>query len=193
MNRRTLSQCSPLRRACKAWSADRGRYLFSLVAHGLVIPSRNLFLSHPCSGIACFLYIVAKRLVPLARAERDLRFDRPWTRLGRVLQVLAGAVEASALPGRRHDSHPDFCRLHSPGGSRLLAADRWHLRELRDARPVRRTGANLRHHYGLRRHRRLHLHGGRRSPSDSSSSPRDMPCPRSTAKATRPTPSSFWG
>jgi Fe-S oxidoreductase len=45
---------------------------------------RDLFLLIHILGIACFAYIVARRLVPLARAERDLRFDHPWVRLGRV-------------------------------------------------------------------------------------------------------------
>jgi len=41
-------------------------------------------------GVACFAYIVAKRLTPLLRGERDLRFDRPLTRLGRVAQFWLG-------------------------------------------------------------------------------------------------------
>jgi Fe-S oxidoreductase len=41
-------------------------------------------------GIACFSYILARRLAPLLRAERDFRFDRPWTRLGRVLKFWLG-------------------------------------------------------------------------------------------------------
>jgi Fe-S oxidoreductase len=45
---------------------------------------RDLFSLIHILGIACFAYIVARRLVPLARAERDLRFDHPWVRLGRV-------------------------------------------------------------------------------------------------------------
>ena len=55
-----------------------------------LIPSRNLFLTIHVLGVACFLYIVAKRLMPLFRAERDFRFDRPLTRLGRVLQYWLG-------------------------------------------------------------------------------------------------------
>ena len=41
-------------------------------------------------GSACFFYIVARRLTPLLRAERDFRFDRPLERLGRVLQFWLG-------------------------------------------------------------------------------------------------------
>jgi Fe-S oxidoreductase len=49
-----------------------------------------LFLLIHLLGIACFTYIVAKRLVPLLRAERDLRFDHPGLRLGRVLKFWLG-------------------------------------------------------------------------------------------------------
>lgn len=59
------------------------------VAAGLV-SGRILFLILHILGLACFAYIVARRLVPLFRAERDFRFDRPWTRLGRVLQFWLG-------------------------------------------------------------------------------------------------------
>jgi Fe-S oxidoreductase len=51
---------------------------------------RTLFLIIHFLGIACFAYIVAKRLVPLLRAERDLRFDRPLARIGTVLKFWLG-------------------------------------------------------------------------------------------------------
>jgi Fe-S oxidoreductase len=41
-------------------------------------------------GVACFAYIVAKRMVPLVRGERDVRFDRPLIRFERVLQFWLG-------------------------------------------------------------------------------------------------------
>ncbi len=41
-------------------------------------------------GIACFAYIVTKRLTPLVRAERDIRLDRPWLRSRRVLKFWLG-------------------------------------------------------------------------------------------------------
>ena len=53
-------------------------------------PGRILFLSIHLLGIACFAYIVARRMVPLVRAERDLRFDRPLARLGNVLKFWFG-------------------------------------------------------------------------------------------------------
>jgi Fe-S oxidoreductase len=41
-------------------------------------------------GLACFFYIAARRVAPLMRAERDLRFDRPWLRLQKVLKFWFG-------------------------------------------------------------------------------------------------------
>ncbi len=49
-----------------------------------------LFLVIHVLGILAFAYIVAKRMVPLVRAERDLRFDHPWLRLGRVFKYWLG-------------------------------------------------------------------------------------------------------
>jgi len=47
---------------------------------------RTLFLIIHLLGITSFAYIVARRLVPLLRAEPDLRFDQPLARLGKVLK-----------------------------------------------------------------------------------------------------------
>jgi Fe-S oxidoreductase len=55
-----------------------------------MVPSRTLFLLIDVLGVACFSYIVAKRLVPLLRAERDFRFDRPLVRFEMVLQFWLG-------------------------------------------------------------------------------------------------------
>ena len=51
-----------------------------------LIRGRELFLFLHLLGLACFAYIAARRLMPLLRAQRDERFDRPLERLGRVLQ-----------------------------------------------------------------------------------------------------------
>ena len=51
-----------------------------------LVSARTLFLFIHLLGIALFVYIVARRLVPLLRGQRDLRFDQPWVRLGRVLK-----------------------------------------------------------------------------------------------------------
>src|SRR5208282_3485011 len=59
------------------------------ITHGLT-PGLILFLAIHVLGLACLSYIVAKRLTPLLRGERDFRFDRPLTRLGRVLQFWLG-------------------------------------------------------------------------------------------------------
>ena len=53
-------------------------------------PGRTLFLIIHLLGVVGFSYIVAKRLVPLVRGERDFRFDHPVERLGRVLKFWLG-------------------------------------------------------------------------------------------------------
>jgi len=55
-----------------------------------LIQGRMLFLIIPFLGTALFAYIVARRLTPLIRAQRDFRFDRPLIRLGRVLKFWLG-------------------------------------------------------------------------------------------------------
>ncbi len=51
---------------------------------------RTLFIIIHILGVICFAYIVAKRLVPLLRAERDLRFDQPLARLQKVFKFWLG-------------------------------------------------------------------------------------------------------
>ena len=63
---------------------------FSLHAQSWLISSRSLFLTIHVVGIACFVYIIAKRMVPLFRAQRDRRFDHPLTRAGRVFKFWLG-------------------------------------------------------------------------------------------------------
>ena len=55
-----------------------------------LVAGRTLFLIIHILGVACFAYIVAKRLVPLLRAERDLRFDQPLARLQKVFKFWLG-------------------------------------------------------------------------------------------------------
>ncbi len=55
-----------------------------------LITGRLLFLIINLLGLACFSYIVAKRLTPLLRGERDVRFDRPLIRLGKLAQFWLG-------------------------------------------------------------------------------------------------------
>ena len=55
-----------------------------------LVPGRTLFLVIHILGITSFGYIVARRLLPLVRAERDPRFDRPLARLRNVLQFWLG-------------------------------------------------------------------------------------------------------
>ncbi len=66
-----------------------GIYLPAQIADWLVL-GRTLFLTIHVLGVACFVYIVAKRLVPLLRAQRDFRLDRPLTRAARVLKFWLG-------------------------------------------------------------------------------------------------------
>lgn len=54
------------------------------------VPAHILFLAIHLLGVACFTYIVVKRLAPLIHGEGDFRFDRPFGRLGRVLQFWLG-------------------------------------------------------------------------------------------------------
>ena len=55
-----------------------------------LVSGRILFFLIHVFGVACFSFIVAKRLAPLLRGERDFRFDRPLTRLTRTLQFWLG-------------------------------------------------------------------------------------------------------
>jgi len=54
------------------------------------VQGRVLFWLINLLGSACFAYIVAKRLTPLMRGQRDMRFDRPLMRLGRLLKFWFG-------------------------------------------------------------------------------------------------------
>ena len=54
------------------------------------LPAPALFLVLQLLGLACFFYIAAKRVAPLIRAERDLRFDRPWLRGQKLLKFWFG-------------------------------------------------------------------------------------------------------
>jgi len=55
---------------------------------GVSVPTLALLIQF--LGLACFAYIVARRLAPLARGERDLRFDRPWLRMRHVVKFWFG-------------------------------------------------------------------------------------------------------
>ena len=66
-----------------------GLFLFPH-GHDWLMTSRSLFLTIHIVGVACFVYIVSRRLVPLVRAERDLRFDQPLIRASRVLKFWLG-------------------------------------------------------------------------------------------------------
>ncbi|HLK65171.1 MAG TPA: (Fe-S)-binding protein [Bryobacteraceae bacterium] len=48
------------------------------------VPGHILFLLLHLLGLGCFAYIVARRMTPLLRAQRDFRFDRPLDRVAQV-------------------------------------------------------------------------------------------------------------
>ena len=54
------------------------------------LPGRLLFFVIYLLGLIGFSYIVYRRLIPVAGAESDFRFDRPLARLERVLQFWLG-------------------------------------------------------------------------------------------------------
>ena len=54
------------------------------------IPGRVLFAIIPLLGVACFSYIVGKRIVPLLRGAADSRLDHAPVRLLRVLRFWLG-------------------------------------------------------------------------------------------------------
>jgi Fe-S oxidoreductase len=56
------------------------------ITNDCMIVGRSLFLTIHIIGTLCFAYIAGKRIAPLVRAERDLRFDHPLTRAGRLLK-----------------------------------------------------------------------------------------------------------
>src|ERR1700757_1546452 len=50
----------------------------------------GIFLIIHFAGLACFGYIVWRRLLPLLHAQRDRRFDHPIARLGKVAKYWFG-------------------------------------------------------------------------------------------------------
>jgi Fe-S oxidoreductase len=54
------------------------------------IPGHILFLALHLLGVALFLFIAARRLMPLVRGERDFRFDRPLLRFGKLAKFWLG-------------------------------------------------------------------------------------------------------
>ena len=104
-------------------------------------PWLDLFLLIHVLGVASFSYIVAKRLTPLLRGERDFRFDRPWIRFQKVFEILAGAVEASALHDRGNHSYFYFCGFPSSCDSRFRFADSRIYRQLRGSRLLGKSWA----------------------------------------------------
>jgi Fe-S oxidoreductase len=55
-----------------------------------LVQGRALFLLIHIVGVAAFAYIVARRMIPLLRAQHDPRFDRPLARLRQVFKYWLG-------------------------------------------------------------------------------------------------------
>ena len=64
-----------------------------------LISGHGLYLSLHLLGIACFGFIAMKRMMPLIRGQRDLRFGHPWKRLGNVGQFWLGQWKHPRYPG----------------------------------------------------------------------------------------------
>lgn len=57
-----------------------------------------LFATLQLLGLALFIYIVVRRLAPLAAGQKDCRFDRPLARLGRLLKYWFGQWKHPRYP-----------------------------------------------------------------------------------------------
>ncbi|MGA7461862.1 MAG: 4Fe-4S dicluster domain-containing protein [Candidatus Korobacteraceae bacterium] len=53
-------------------------------------PAPYVFVAIQFLGLACFAYIVAKRVAPLIRAQSDVRLDRPWLRTQKLIKFWFG-------------------------------------------------------------------------------------------------------
>jgi Fe-S oxidoreductase len=76
----------------------------SAYATVLVISLPVLTLLIQIVGLACFAYIVYKRIAPMVHAERDFRLDRPWLRIQTVVKFWLGQWKHSRyrLAGTLH-------------------------------------------------------------------------------------------
>jgi Fe-S oxidoreductase len=66
-----------------------GAHFLASVSYGQ-LPVPLLCLLIQLLGLTCFAFIVAKRLSPLLQAQRDLRLDRPWLRVQKLLKFWLG-------------------------------------------------------------------------------------------------------
>ena len=55
---------------------------------GISLPILTLLIQ--IVGLACFAYIVYKRVLPMVHAKRDFRLDRPWLRVQKVVKFWLG-------------------------------------------------------------------------------------------------------
>ena len=87
------------------------------------ISGRVLFSIITLLGVACFAYIVARRLTPMLRAERDIRFDRPllpiqilWLEL--FIDLAASVAFEREPPPRGHNPNGNLWRRPCPVNGR---------------------------------------------------------------------------
>ncbi len=66
-----------------------GAHYLASISYGQ-LPAPLLCLLIQLVGLSCFAYIVAKRLAPLLLAQRDVRLDRPWLRVQKLLKFWLG-------------------------------------------------------------------------------------------------------
>ena len=127
----------------------------------------GLFLVIHFVGLALFwLHRLAPPGSPTSRAAR-LSFRPSPCPARQGSEVLVRTVEASALQDRRHSSHPHLYRVHPPSHPFVFHPACRCFQQCPFAGFSGNSGAHVRCHHGLRRHRSLPLHVGRHhSPSD---------------------------
>ena len=82
-------------------------------------PGYTLFLFVQFAGVGAFAYIVARRMLPLVRAQRDQRFDRPLERLQKragVVQQHSGDVVSGVLSASDGENLDDLLLRHRRDG-----------------------------------------------------------------------------
>jgi Fe-S oxidoreductase len=72
---------------------------FSLAPSSWLFAAQATFIVVQLLGIACFCYIVKKRLAPMLAGERDFRFDRPWQRTQTLFKYWLAQWKHPRYPG----------------------------------------------------------------------------------------------
>ncbi len=156
-----------------------------------LISGRILFLIIHLLGVACFPTLWRSGWSRSFEGSAIFVSTGPWPAWERLRNSGWGS---GSIPRYQPPGPFTFLFLRVSFSWRLapFSADSRHsptsrCRACPGSRPPLRPG------HGLRRHRGLPLHGGRCDSAVWSSNPHAMPCRQSSAKPTRPTPSSCWG